>query len=339
MPSSEPQELKDLRDLLQTAIEIEHATIPAYLSALYSIHDGTNVEAAAVIRSVVMEEMLHLTLAANVLNAVGGQPSIDAPDFVPKYPKPLPHSNGAFQVELLPFSPKAVGIFLQIELPAARGAPPEPGNFKTIGQFYEAIDQKLVALTKQYGEPTVFSGLPGFQVRPEHWYYGGGGQAVVVTNLTTAQLAIAEIKEQGEGMDHGIFDDDQRFGQRDELAHYFRFNELNTGRRYVATDTPASGPTGDELLLDWSAVHPMRPNPKASDYVTQPEIHALMMDFNRTYSGLLKVLHTAFNGRPDLLMNAVPAMYQLKYKAQALMKIPSGQPDGSTVGPSFEYVP
>ena len=71
--------LNDLRAHLQWAIELEHATIPPYLCALYSIKPGKNTDAAAAITSVFVEEMLHLTLAANVLNAIGGAPVIDAP--------------------------------------------------------------------------------------------------------------------------------------------------------------------------------------------------------------------------------------------------------------------
>ena len=73
----DPERVGRLRDALQHALMLEHATIPAYLCALYSIEDGTNVEAAEIIRSVVMEEMLHMVLVANVLNAVGGEPSVD----------------------------------------------------------------------------------------------------------------------------------------------------------------------------------------------------------------------------------------------------------------------
>ena len=57
------------------------------------------------IKGVVIEEMLHMTIAANVLNAVGGHPAIDRPDFVPNYPQDLPALNltvGAF------FSSRAV---------------------------------------------------------------------------------------------------------------------------------------------------------------------------------------------------------------------------------------
>eukprot|EP01047_Picozoa_sp_COSAG01_P032637 COSAG01_NODE_2368_length_7814_cov_83.159819_5_plen_189_part_00 len=57
-----------LRQLLQQAIEVEHSTIPLYLTALYSIVDSGSFAAQAV-RGVVIEEMLHMTAAANVLNA------------------------------------------------------------------------------------------------------------------------------------------------------------------------------------------------------------------------------------------------------------------------------
>lgn len=42
---------------------------PPYLTALYSIPPGTNSEAYHILRAVVVAEMLHLTLAANILNA------------------------------------------------------------------------------------------------------------------------------------------------------------------------------------------------------------------------------------------------------------------------------
>ena len=41
--------------------------------------------------------------------------------------------------------------------------------------------------------------------------------------------------------------------------------------------------------------------------------------------------------QPSVLLQAVPLMYDLKYRAQTLMAIPSGRGDGTTVGPSFEF--
>src|SRR5437870_3766490 len=103
--------IEELRQHLQWSIELEHATLPPYLCALYSIQEGHNAEAAEVVQSVFLEEMLHLTLAANILNAVGGSPQLDTPGILPTYPTYLPHSNRAFEVPLLKFSKEAVATF------------------------------------------------------------------------------------------------------------------------------------------------------------------------------------------------------------------------------------
>src|SRR5579872_2561829 len=77
---------------LQTAIELEHSTIPPYLYALYSLDPARNASIYALILSIVQEEMLHMSLACNVLNAIGGKPVIDRAKFIPQYPGPLPGS-------------------------------------------------------------------------------------------------------------------------------------------------------------------------------------------------------------------------------------------------------
>ncbi len=61
----------NLHYYLKQAMMIEHATLPPYITALYSMKPGTNIEAFHILRAVAVEEMLHLTLAANVFNAVG----------------------------------------------------------------------------------------------------------------------------------------------------------------------------------------------------------------------------------------------------------------------------
>ena len=140
-----------LRQHLQWALELEHATIPPYLCALYSISEDGNQEAAEVVRSVFMEEMLHMTLVANVLNAVGGSPRVDTPRMLPSYPTFLPHSNRAFEVSLEKFSPKAVETFMRIERPDEHHGLPEDDEFETIGQFYEAIEVGLRRLCDEAG--------------------------------------------------------------------------------------------------------------------------------------------------------------------------------------------
>lgn len=65
--------METLREHLQQAIELEHALIPPYLCALYSLDRKANPAAASVVASVVIDEMFHMATAANILNAVGGR--------------------------------------------------------------------------------------------------------------------------------------------------------------------------------------------------------------------------------------------------------------------------
>ena len=179
-------------------------------------------------------------------------------------------------------------------------------------------------------------GLAGHQITPEH-YYGGGGEAIPVINLETALEALKEIVGQGEGVDNTTMDRDEQFGEIDELAHYFRFNEIYEERRYTANDTPKSGPTGAKMIVQWDQVYPMQLDPMLSMYSKGSEVWRKSYEFNRTYMGLLQELHSALNGEPKHLMQSVVRMYDLKYQAVELMKIPFGD-KGETAGPSFEYV-
>jgi hypothetical protein len=106
-----------LQDLLQTAILIEHSTIPPYLTALYSIKDGTNALASQIIRSVAVEEMLHLIMVCNVLNAIDIQPSVNKQENYPTYPMKLP-MNVDFYVGLETFSSNSIATFIAIESPS-----------------------------------------------------------------------------------------------------------------------------------------------------------------------------------------------------------------------------
>jgi hypothetical protein len=72
---------------------------------------------------------------ANVLNAVGGRPSLTHSGFVPRYPQRLPYSSRKFGVSTERFSPEALDTSLKIERPEPRDAKPEAGEYRTIGQF------------------------------------------------------------------------------------------------------------------------------------------------------------------------------------------------------------
>ena len=283
--------------------------------------------------------MLHLTLAANLLNAVGGRPRLAIPKMMPGYPRPLPHGDRSFEVSLLRFGPEAIETFLKIEQPSLTGAPPESDNYETIGQFYDAIRQGFRNLSAALGEANVFCGDAARQVTDQH-FYSGGGRIIGVDNLAFALVAVEEIVEQGEGAGHTQVwdgDSDVFHPERDEAAHYYRFHELKLGRRYRRGDTPRTGPTGDPISIDWDSVRPMRTNPRICYHAPGSPIRVAQEKFNQSYYALLQLLEEAFGGAPRTLGSAMGAMYSLKAQAQALMQMPTE--DGlATAGPTFEYV-
>jgi hypothetical protein len=331
--------VESLRRHLQWAVELEHATLPSYLCALYSIDAGRNPDVADVVGSVFVEEMLHLALAANVLNAVGGRPRLDEPGMLPDYPRSLPHGDKSFQLSLLPFGSDAIEMFLQLERPEPPGAPPEADRYETIGQFYDAVEDGLRDLCRREGEQSVFSGDPARQVSSGPFAHTAG-RLIPVHDLESALVALEEIVEEGEGTSRGgdVWDGDRDVfhPEREEVAHYYRFEELRVGRRFRRGDTPQSGPTGDEVSVDLAGVRPMRANPQLADHESEHPIRVAQEEFNRTYCGLLRTLEWAFNGEPEMLDSAIGAMYDLRARAQALMEMPDGE--GTTAGPTFEYV-
>jgi hypothetical protein len=332
--------LESLRKHVQGALELEHSTLPPYLCALFSIHAGTNLESVEIIRSVFIEEMLHLALAANVLNAIGGAPTLNEPGFVPNYPSALPRSDNSFVVPLAPFTPATIETFMRVERPGDRHAESEADDFETIGQFYRAIEEGLKLLTATLGEDAVFSGDPQRQITPEMLGFIGERRVIAVHNLKTALAAIDEIEEQGEGLKHRqVWDGDRDMfhPERQEVAHFFRFSEILQGRSYVRGDSPRSGPSGAAFDVDWTAVYPMRPNPKIDDFPKGSPIRSKMVEFSSKYCEMLATLHRAFNGETASLSPAISMMFELQTIATELLAMPTG--DGvTTAGPSFEFV-
>ena len=333
--------LESLRTHLQWAIELEHATVAPYMTALYSIKNGTNAESVEVIKSVFLEEMLHMALAANILNAIGGTPLFDYDGFIAKFPTPLPHGDGSFVVGLTKFSAEAIESFLKIERPAETDAEPLEENYHSIGQFYSAIIVGLKECCAALGEDQVFTGDPTWQLTAETTYYGGAGGLIGVTDLASALAAMDEIVEQGEGMDHdSIFDGDTNMfhADREEVGHYFRFQEILKGQSYQAGDTAASGPSGERFIVDWDAVHNMRPNPDINDYPVGSLPRDKMEAYAQGYSDMLRIMERSFAGDPKLFGETVGMMFELRHIASELMAMPSGDGE-TTVGLYFAYRP
>lgn len=130
-------------------------------------------------------------------------------------------------------------------------------------------------------------------------------------------------------------------------SHYVRFREIQFGRRYLPTQTISEDPKGDIIPIDWNEVYPTVTNPQAIDY-KGTDIGLAVDTFNTTYTQLVDNIYAAFNGgnndveqgEPTGMRKAVTVMWDLKYKAIALMKTPSPllNHNGETVGAPFEYI-
>ena len=322
---------------LQHAIELEHSTIPPYLYALYSLDASKNSAIADIIKSVVVDEMLHMTLACNIINALGGSPQIDKPDFIPIYPGRLPGGvESDLTVHLQPCTPAQIKVFMQIE------EPEKPLNFPvkpqftaiapptTIGQFYAAILKQIQALG-----PQAFSPTPRHQIGPKQM-----PEAIIVTNAKTATAAINVIVEQGEGTDTSP---GEVVG--DDVAHYYRFAEIFYGRRLIRN--PAAGPqtppdqkylyAGAPVPFDQTGIYHIPADPKSALYPPSSRERHACDTFNYTYTNLLKSLHLAFNGQPEALPAAIGLMMSLKEQAKGM--VVKNDADGKSIGPSFEYQP
>ncbi|MDT4995792.1 MAG: hypothetical protein QOH97_5684 [Actinoplanes sp.] len=335
----------DLIRYLEAALALEHATIPVYLTAYYSIRSTTNSDAAHIIRVTAVEEMLHLCLVANVLNAVGGSPDLTRPGFVPSYPARLPDGEDDFIVDLRPFSPEAVDTFCKIERP--RKAPDsesrlfsqptdnpmlvscptaEGMSFFSIGEFYEEIGAGIRRLAA--ADPDLFCGAESRQVGPE-FFYSGGGAIIEVRDLDSACRALRFISEQGEGLDNGLYDSDG------ELAHYYRFRQLQIGRYYQQGDHP-DAPTGPKLGVDWDQTFNIKVSARLTDYPAGSELAAAAEAFNADYGTFLALLTQAFNGEPNRMQEAIWWMFRLRDSFNRLIRNPLPGSAGLHAAPTFE---
>jgi rubrerythrin len=313
--------VKSVRASLRNAIGLEHATIPPYLYALYSLDAEKNAMIAEIIQSVVVEEMLHMTLASNVLNALGGSLKIDQPGFIPAYPGPLPGGvESDLTINLAPFSMDQLQVFLKIEQPEDPLSFPKAlraDNTITIGEFYTAILKAIDAL-----DNSAFVNPPRNQVGPTRWM----PNAVVVTDKPTARAAITTIIEQGEGTSKS-----PREIVGTGYAHYYRFNQIKEEHLLIPIPVdPGYAYAGPTVRLDPTGVYNVAPG----------ILPSLAGDnFNYTYTSLLRALDELFNGQnnPDQFGRAYGLMMSLKGQAKAMI---AGIPNpGAPVGPSFQYQP
>lgn len=115
------------------------------------------------------------------------------------------------------------------------------------------------------------------------------------------------ITEQGEGVTGHFFDED------DEIAHYYRFQQLVLGRYYREGDTHGS-PAGGDAPVDWNAVYPLTTNAR----VAADNFSWICVEF-------LNLLTRAFNGEPPLVVEAVGGMFRLQELSLKLLETNDGR--------------
>ncbi|MXV15660.1 ferritin-like domain-containing protein [Hufsiella ginkgonis] len=327
--------LEELFPLVQNAIELEHSTIPPYLTAMFSFKPNTGNEIRAIIHSIVIEEMLHMSIAANILNALGGRPLINDKSFIPEYPTPLPMGIGSSEgliVGLNPFSINIVqSIFMEIEEPenpipptlmlAAEASP----EYATIGQFYMTLSDKI-----QHLAPDNLPGDPAKQVTSNFF---SSSELFPILTKEDAVNAINIIVEQGEGTTHSPLDPEK------ELAHYYKFAEIVAGKKAVVRNDGSYSFSGDPIPFDPNDVYPVYSNTKAKMLIPGTEERRRVDEFNNAYSSLLNGLHRTFNGEPGYLDNTIGVMFDLKLLSEKLNATPFPGQQGYTIGAPYEWFP
>jgi hypothetical protein len=319
----------DLHPSLQAALLLEHATIPLYLTALYSLVSGTNRAAVAALKSIVIEEMLHFAIVGNVLNALGGQPKIDHKDAVPTYPGTLPMGVAdGLCVELKQMSIDQCRVFMKIEepdVPIARRPHPDQ---TTIGDFYAAMIDKIRELGND-----AFQSPSAPQVSSPFF-----SQLQPITDADSAVHGLQLIVEQGEGTRSSPFEETGT----NRLAHFYRFAEIVHGAKLIADPTALGGfsYTGDRVDFDAIAVIPMAKPATLASLTDPSEATALQLatTFCSCYRRLLTALQQAFSGQPDKIEEAIDLMRDLKVAARNMLNTPDPNNPRLRLTPSWEYL-
>ena len=309
--------VEDLREHIALATRVELSTIPPYLFAMYSIKDPES-EAARLIASIVVEEMLHVCLTTNLLLAIGGEPDFGH-DVIPEYPSTLAHHTPDLPLVLGRCTRDLVReTFMAIESPRAPVRPPQDDTYATLGQFYAALEQAIDDLDtdqnlftdcqtgRQLSDPSFYA--------PVEFDAEDSGGLMLIGDGATADAALEIIIDQGEGLS------DERWADpsHQELTHFYKFEQIAGG-------TVRIGP-----------VWPVRANPKSAEF---PEpVAKLSRFFNALYGLTFVTMGDLFSGEHEQRV-VIDRLYTLMSRcmtpiARHLVQQPISNDEHA--GPTFE---
>lgn len=293
-----------IKQALQTAIELECSTLPIYLSAMFSLK-VQNYVVYNQLRSVAMEEMVHMAIAANILACLGGTPRIKG--IALKFPtQGLPGGvEPDLTVGLARLSRPQLLNFMRIEAPDFLLRKLDRStDYPTIADFYREIRHAVVDNADAV-RAAVKAGGTSNQV------YDDIGFAQItcaddVDPLDAILLGIAEIIDQGEGASTGSLITTSDFER--ETSHYARFAELFYGASYEEPDEPIElTPVTEPLffrghVIGWPVVINTLAVPSdgyAKVLTLDPNSAAVTKDlaaFDAAFAQTLAALDLAWNG-------------------------------------------
>lgn len=123
----------------------------------------------------------------------------------------------------------------------------------------------------------------------------------------------------------------------EELAHYYRFQEIVEGRRMVYR----SGQwrfEGSPVALDAEGIYPMVDDPDTTRLPEGSPQREASEACDRTYTKMLAVLQRVFDGHPGELRHAAGLMTQLEKQAHQLAEMPHPAGGRTVLGPAFRLV-
>lgn len=324
--------------LLTEAAEIEHNLLCSYLYAAFSLKIGCGEGLSEAERELVrgwhksivgvaIEEMGHLALVNNLLVAVGGAPHFDRPNL----PVPVGYHPSGFVIRLAPFTRDTLEHFIFLERPAqakvqdpsdkyrhegparyqtAGHLTPSTPDYETIGAFYDAIREALVAFGTACGEDAFLAASLPRQLSPEDAQMPG---LRLIRGMDDALQALEAIVEQGEGS-----------SSEKEDCHFMRFVairrewdealEVNAGFQpsHKAAQDPVMRQPAEGLERVW---------------ITEPAAARLLDLGNALYGVTLTLLEHAYargmRQRRQFVDGAMGLMHALAGIGSALARMPA----------------
>ena len=349
------QDREELIYLLCEAAEFEHTVMCSYLYTQWTLkrdasEDLTPAEVAAIERwrrslaQVALEEMLHLSLANNLLAAVGAAPHL----WRPAFPVRPGHFPADVVMNLAPFCEATLDHFMFIERPEGirlvDGAgfgheahyarvvrpdmlAPSPQDYSSQGHLYHGVLQGLARLADQLGEERVFVGHGDAQVGGEEFGLPG---LFKITDLASARRAVEAVVLQGEGAP-----------AHRENSHFARFaairSELGELRAARPAFEPARPVVRNPILGDTGLPHD-------GDRIVEP-LTAQVVDLgNAIYALMIRALSQVFAPAPlprDLRVAlaevATALMAAMGRVADVATRMPANAScPGLTAAPNFE---